>query len=367
MNLFRHTHRRAWVIAAAGLVGCQVVTGIHERELDTDDASSSGAAGNPSQGGSNAAGDAGGLPVADSSLGGSVGGASVGGASVGGASGGAGSAPTDAHDETADAAPINPSDPHVGSVTFSQVSAAANRTCGIKAVDGSIVCWGEPNANPLPGPFTQVAAGGAHTCGLTKNDGPITCWGSNVYGQATPPVANFASVTAGDLHTCGRQVDGLVACWGNKPPKPLSNYAAVSAGGDRTCVLGFDGVINCWGSTAAVQVNPQGFFSQVSAGQLQSCGVRKTSGAVSCWQSNGAELFTSSTGGFVLVSTGTSHACAVHGDGHLTCWGSNGSTEATPSGTFQQVSLGYAHACALSTVNTITCWGDNSKGQAISP
>ena len=88
------------------------------------------------------------------------------------------------------AAPTGPTPVGNGapSGTFSQVSAGANHSCGVK-VGGSVVCWSNNSSgeSTVPaGAFTQVSAGFSHTCGV-KTDGTVACWGSNKNGESAPP------------------------------------------------------------------------------------------------------------------------------------------------------------------------------------
>ena len=88
--------------------------------------------------------------------------------------------------------------------------------------------------------------------------------------------------------------------------------------------------------------------------------------------------------GFVAVSAGDSHACAIRaGSGAIECWGNNtgyqwneetgeseeiitGQTDA-PAGSFTAVSAGNGHACAIRDTGAIECWGYNEYGQTDAP
>ena len=65
------------------------------------------------------------------------------------------------------------------------------------------------------------------------------------------------------------------------------------------------------------------------------------------------------TDGFVDVSYGSDHACALHEDGSIACWGANEYGKASPpSGEFKSVSSGEHGTCALrSDDGKIVCWG----------
>jgi alpha-tubulin suppressor-like RCC1 family protein len=56
------------------------------------------------------------------------------------------------------------------------------------------------------------------------------------------------------------------------------------------------------------------------------------------------------------VSAGTSHACAVRGNGTVVCWGNDSYGQSTPpEGTFMQVSVGQKHTCGVRTDGTVVC------------
>ena len=63
--------------------------------------------------------------------------------------------------------------------------------------------------------------------------------------------------------------------------------------------------------------------------------------------------------GYIDVSYGSDHACALHEDGSIACWGANEYGKASPpSGEFKSVSSGEHGTCALrSDDGKIVCWG----------
>ncbi len=68
---------------------------------------------------------------------------------------------------------------------------------------------------------------------------------------------------------------------------------------------------------------------------------------------------------FSAVDSGNAHACGLHSDGTIGCWGDNshGQTDA-PEGEFTAVSAGLTHSCGLRSDGTITCWGGNVNLQS---
>lgn len=82
--------------------------------------------------------------------------------------------------------------------------------------------------------------------------------------------------------------------------------------------------------------------------------------------------------GWTQMSIGWEHACGIHTNGNVYCWGSstvNGQnqTESTPkpidtsgvlSGkTVKAISSGYWYTCVIASDNKVYCWGSNSYGQ----
>ena len=65
------------------------------------------------------------------------------------------------------------------------------------------------------------------------------------------------------------------------------------------------------------------------------------------------------TTGFVDVSRGYDHACALHSNGSITCWGRNDVGQATPptSGRFIAISSEYKGTCAVRDDGAVLCWG----------
>ena len=64
-------------------------------------------------------------------------------------------------------------------------------------------------------------------------------------------------------------------------------------------------------------------------------------------------------GGFIEVSYGSDHACALNVDGTIACWGSNEYEKATPpEGKFKSVSSGDHGSCGiLREDSAVVCWG----------
>src|SRR3989339_503119 len=132
------------------------------------------------------------------------------------------------------------------SSAYSSVSAGQYHTCGIRANDSRVLCWGEslsgrlgdgssgdnlnPNVTTDTSPYTSINAGSDHTCGIRQNDSRVLCWGLGTSGQrgdgqtllnqfnpnVTTDLSAYASISVGNLHACGIRVnDSRVLCWGS--------------------------------------------------------------------------------------------------------------------------------------------------------
>jgi hypothetical protein len=255
---------------------------------------------------------------------------------------------------------------------FTQVSAGAYYTCGVRD-DGTVACWGQASgaSTPPSDTFTQLSASGNHTCGV-KSDGSVACWGDDSRGQSSPPLGTFTQVSTGGWHTCGLKDDSTVACWGDASgasTPPSDTFAQVSAGGPHNCGVKSDGTVACWGYNGYGESTPPTgtSFTQVSAGLYHTCGVR-VDGPVDCWGYDGLGQSSPPPGTFTQVSGAFNHTCGLRTGGTVACWGDNYYGQSTPpAGTFTQVSAGGDHTCGVKGDGTVTCWGHNTYGESTPP
>ena len=63
---------------------------------------------------------------------------------------------------------------------------------------------------------------------------------------------------------------------------------------------------------------PEGSFKSISAGNVQTCGIRPD-GSMVCW--NEKETWDQSGGPYISVGVGQRHYCAVETGGRAVCWG----------------------------------------------
>lgn len=177
----------------------------------------------------------------------------------------------------------------VGGMTFSDITAYGNLTCGIER-DGTAHCWGadleriivHPSGVPfaIPGglAFSDIDAGNNHVCGLS-DAGRAYCWGYNFFGQLGDGSNDHSSSPV--------EVVGA------------PRYSAIRAGGPHSCALLLTGEAYCWGANDAGQLGDGGHTD------------RNTPVAV-------AVGF-----GFHRIDTGIGYSCGVSRGRNAYCWGGN--------------------------------------------
>ena len=115
-----------------------------------------------------------------------------------------------------------------------------------------------------------------------------------------------------------------------------------------------------------ISAAPVAGFVAVSVGNGHSCALR-VDGAIECWGSNIEGQTNAPAGRFTAVAAGRAHTCAIRESGVIECWGSNhGWTQeiyagqaTPPTGRFTAVAAGHSHTCAIHESGAIQCWGWN--------
>jgi alpha-tubulin suppressor-like RCC1 family protein len=230
---------------------------------------------------------------------------------------------------------------------------AGAQACQANGTFSACVCTGAAPAGKTTAPaksnrqkFETVSVGYSHACAL-REDGIVKCWGNNYLGKASPPDYEFSQVVAGVGHTCalGRWENGWnVTCWGDisEEEGPLPAPRL------------------SWREPNFVHLGETG-------NNLHACGVH-SDGALECWGSK--RLLRTSLremplpqGKFIQVSGGWP-GCGLKANGTVTCWGSGCrqkdgkiSPSCSPDGTFRQISGGLPNGCGIMANGTVKCWG----------
>lgn len=276
-----------------------------------------------------------------------------------------------------------------------------------------------PHRIPTDLKYRQVAAGGAHGCAVAA-DSTLWCWGrgrSNVNGQederdrAAPfevmPDSEIAGgwlfVDGGQEHSCAIRADATLWCWGahgfwrhgtdgrlgvespSSAPSILhqvegdtelaEGWADVAAALDHSCGIRDDSTLWCWGVQGGV--GKVGVPRPRGGANVHLRVYRRPQQIVA--DEPIAE-------GWVSVTTGRDHSCAIRQDSTLWCWG-RGPDGALGLGEFEtrhaddvhytdhqwlpamveegtdlqegwaSVSAGDEHTCAIRDDSTLWCWG----------
>jgi alpha-tubulin suppressor-like RCC1 family protein len=254
------------------------------------------------------------------------------------------------------------SNPSGGAVTWSKIAAGWYHTCAITTTNAAY-CWGANSvrqlgdgttaaknvptlvSDPSIGAVTwsQITAGLDHTCAITTTNAAY-CWGRigmGNLGDGTTADRNFptlvsdpsggavtwSQITAGASYTCGITTTNVAYCWGrNNSPSGVGNLGDGTTADRNIPTLVSDP------SGGAVQ------WSQIAAGGYHTCATTPTNAAY-CWGRN-------SDGRLGIGSTtNASVPTAVVG-----------------SLSFTRLPTGFSHTCGLAGATTY-CWGENSTGQ----
>jgi alpha-tubulin suppressor-like RCC1 family protein len=289
-------------------------------------------------------------------------------------------------------------------LSFAQISAGQDHSCGRTLNIGKLYCWGNNSSGQLGNAslnnkkrptavssalqFRWVSAGAGHTCAITT-DSKAYCWGANGSGQLgdgtftdrwTPKLVggghSWQQIEVGGSYswssfTCGLTTSGRVYCWGYNSSGQLGNgsadyysyswptetsdvgvtYRQLSAGGYHACAVSTANVAYCWGEASNGQTGNGGIFYEPTAvlGGLP----------------------------FRNVSAGQYHTCGTTTGSKAYCWGygyygalGNGTTTdrysprlVSETLSFSRIFASSTHTCGLTTAKKAYCWGYNYSGQ----
>ena len=271
--------------------------------------------------------------------------------------------------------------------------------------EGELVCWGpEDGLLPLPslpsggysavsldlywvdesGHFTAIL-----TACATTDGGDLVCWrGTNNDGRVEQTVehspGNYVDAQVVESNTCVVTAAGEALCAG-WAGDGSSRYTALAAGLEFVCAVTQAGGIQCAdhglyrvsiggdaGQSSVMQPPtpmPGRRYETVSVSSPGShtyvCALTDL-GEADCWRSTDNKVAYSDPpfGGYVAVSDGNGHTCALTEDRQVVCWGWNNFGQAdVPEGRYTAVSAGFASTCALNEAGEAVCWGRFPAGE----
>ncbi len=268
-----------------------------------------------------------------------------------------------------------------GSNASSQLGAATSDRCE------DFACSTTPVEVTGLGDVTSIAAGFGHGCAVTTGGAlkcwGLNLYGQLGDGSLVDRLApvtvsglaqGVAAVAPGDVQTCALMDDTTVRCWGNNLlgelgdgtvdtslspvavcgdatcAEPLSDVLQVSSGDYHTCAVTNAGAVLCWGSNAHGQLGSAtsnqcgsacsstpahisglpGTATAVTSSAASTCALL-TSRAVYCWglQFGAANIWHTPTridgweSDIDAAAAAAGHACAIEGDGEVSCLGRN--------------------------------------------
>ncbi|HLA07705.1 MAG TPA: hypothetical protein VJ022_09700, partial [Anaerolineales bacterium] len=270
---------------------------------------------------------------------------------------------------------------------------STGQTCAVTE-SGGVECWGNVSTGAKDilkiSEAVAIAGGGQHSCVITRSGG-VQCWGANFYGElgdGTTEATESSQWTA-------VEVKGLP-----------DEVTALAAGFSFTCAV-ITGEVWCWGANDYGQLGngtttnrsiPEkvdgltGEITAITAGASHACALN-TSGGVQCWGGNigsmlgNSAIDTPSTpipisglaSGVTMITSRTTHTCALTNNGEVSCWGENvsgqlgnGETSWASDAPVQVIGLpenvsaistGVNHTCAMTSTGQVLCWGDNRAGE----
>lgn len=195
-----------------------------------------------------------------------------------------------------------------------------------------------------------VAAGDFSSCAVMAA-GSAQCWGDNTNLQL-----GHSGATYGDAAAQVATLDG---------GGPTTTVVSLAAGSAHSCAVLADGSAKCWGAGLSGRLGDGS--GNNSSTPLLVAGLDGTLPGQSV----------------VAIAAGSSHTCAVLGDGSAKCWGANFSGQlgngtsdsasepvavtdldgSSPEKTALSISAGASQSCAVLADGSAKCWGSNTSGR----
>ena len=258
---------------------------------------------------------------------------------------------------------------------YRSVAIGAGLVVCVVTVSDALACSRTEGTEPPDGAFQMVAGSETHLCSL-KIDGSVHCWGGPEAVDLVPPMGEFQTVSVGPAYACGVMTDSSLKCWGDDPVSggepaglvapPEGSFRSATAGRSFACGVTTDDRAVCWGGRYGDGVTRDGPFAELAIYGPNVCGLR-TDQSVLCWAPHHSVESTRPEGLFKTLSTGQAeYACGLLEDLSPRCW-----PEPDVSGViddlsqFQSVAVGgrpgstYRRTCGILTDGGLKCWSQS--------
>ena len=267
-----------------------------------------------------------------------------------------------------------------------EIATGTDSTCALSR-DSRVVCWGD-------GSFGQRGIGSTWSAGGAPGE-----MGDSLVTMSLPVGSLAVAIRSGPYHVCIVTRGGTVACWGwngdgqvgigssdwaiGDTPNQVGSglqfarlpsgfsAIAVACGLDFTCALSCPSTVLCWGSNIMGQLGVMSAVSQIGKLPADMPSLLKP-------------VALPDNSSVLSLSCGTRHACVLHVNGQVACWGDNtygqlgiGSTTGVgraptdhivavsfpPGLSAIALSCGDYHVCVRFSSGSVGCWGRNDGGQ----
>ena len=219
------------------------------------------------------------------------------------------------------------------------VAVGSSSACAVHR-GGGVSCWGQNSSNQLGDDgavphyyiakrvpnvtdVVAVSVGHSQTCAIHSN-GRVTCWGWPIRGlpQEIDGLRDVTAISVGGQHTCAVVANGEVTCWTTYfsprtlwEMRGLRDVVDVSMGDGTGCALHRDGGVSCWGQS--------NFWGQVGDGTTAPRATPKRLAGISDVIDVSVARHSRQFGDGWYKTVANAHACALHRDGRVSCWGGN--------------------------------------------
>lgn len=234
---------------------------------------------------------------------------------------------------------------------FLSIDTTSGSGCGVRAVDGRIVCW----QIDVPG------FGGTAPRPDVKPTGAYTPWPSDEGLTGT-----YVHVSVDEYQICAVDTEGDLACWSPALGRfeVAGDFVRVEASRNRACAMDADGLATCVDPVGTVLVDELGPLRDLALVDGDQLLVADWEGTLA-WVDLGAGLagYALPDGAFIQVESGGERsvdqpwACALSESGAVACTGEHSLVDAAPAGDgYVDLAVGDGVACVQRDGEPAECW-----------